>query len=172
MIVGILGYLTYGDRTPDLIIDRVSINKSGDMMMTVCRLALTLCQIVGIVIRSNANQANLSNIISKINCMVSQKYKIYRNIKNETNQIINSEKTTEENCVRNQPEILETESSQILKKENEDVVSNTILPQQGNEDPEFYTRIFLRFLMGIIPAFLAIFMKHSMIKYISSATGL
>ena len=57
-VLGIFGYMTYGNKTEDIVINREKISNTDDIYMTIARSSLCIVLITGIIIRTNANEAN------------------------------------------------------------------------------------------------------------------
>lgn len=58
LIIGLIGYGTYGSLTPPVIVDRPKEPGTYDIPMTIARGLLIVCLITGIIIRSNSNESN------------------------------------------------------------------------------------------------------------------
>jgi hypothetical protein len=160
LVIGLLGYATYGNFTPAVIVERKKMPGTLDIPMTIGRILLAVCLFTGIVIRSNSNATNLCSIVWQI-------------------KILNAKFTGIKSCEKSGKKFAVVEVSGLPTNTNESQESKTPLNAENRlptlyngplddideEDEDEYTipeptpkmRTLTRFLMGLIPAILASF---------------
>jgi hypothetical protein len=159
-VIGLLGYATYGNFTPAVIVERKKMPGTLDIPMTIGRILLAVCLFTGIVIRSNSNATNLCAIVSQIK-ILNAKFTGVKACEKDGKRFAVVEVTGLPTCGNGTPEL-----KTPLKPENrQPTLYNGPLDDIDEEDndecmvPELSPkmRTLYRFLMGLIPAILASF---------------
>lgn len=198
LMVGVIGYATYGTECPALIVQRAKLPGSSDVAMTIGRLLLVVCLITGIIIRSNSNQINLVNIIFRIRQLASKKKKVtsasvkrikqsqdWKDSKKLSNALVAATNPSEAYLTSVQkPEVEKIKADQEIFEDNKAAnIDDEFAPHDDGDnlddneiqecpEPTPFMRTFWRALMGIIPAVAANFLAQDVISVISKCSGL
>jgi hypothetical protein len=160
LVIGLLGYATYGNFTPAVIVERKKMPGTLDIPMTIGRVLLAVCLFTGIVIRSNSNATNLCSIVWQIK-MLNAKFTGVKCCEESGKKFAvvevsglptNTKETQESKTPLNAENRLPTIYNGPLDDIDEEDEDEYIVPE-----PTPKMRTLYRFLMGLIPAILASF---------------
>jgi hypothetical protein len=155
--VAIAGYLSCGNMSPEIIINREVEPGDRDYAMNLAKFSLLICLIVGVIIRNQSNKAGLFGIIDQFQ-------KLKEESEPEKNSINDKLSATGNNDSDANPSASGKLSEEINK-------ASSLVLQEKIQEYSATTVFIVQFFNSLVPAITAILVKDDLINYVESGSG-
>ena len=160
--VAIGGYLTCGNKCDQIIINRTTPEEWKDLMMSIFKMALLVCLVVGIIIRNQSNKAGLFGIMDQFKKI---------NEEAEIVQISNDKRISDDQLSNNNGSETQAGDNQNAQLSEELNKASSVVLQEEIDSTPLTTIIIVQFFNSLIPAITAILAKENLIQYVEAGSG-
>lgn len=166
--VSVAGYQTCGDKCEEIIIDREVPNGYNDILMTLCKVGLLVCLVVGVIIRNQSNKATVFGILEQFRkIQQDDRFSVHEN-KPLTNDLLSANNTQDEDAIRES--LNESQNNGRKSLYESDKPSSIILTEKIDQTPTSITMT-VQAINALIPAVTAVLVKDALITYVEAGSG-
>jgi len=166
--VSIAGYQTCGDKCDQIIIDRDVPHGYNDILMTLCKVGLLVCLVVGVIIRNQSNKATVFGILEQFRkIQEDDRFSIHEE-KPITHDLLSANNTQDEEAIRKSLD--SSQNSQRNSFSGQDKPSSVILTEKIDQTPTSITMT-VQCVNALIPAITAVLVKDALITYVEAGSG-